>query len=366
LKEKNVKLLKVTPTEGFGNKLNGVLQGVLSAHMLDRCLMIDWIYSDVLSTSLSSSDFPQLTKPEKIPAKKLRSKKSLIFPSTAAKVNIQNYMRRKTRTEQVIEMKVGYRDKFCTYVSSSMDPFDLPEKYWKYLKKRKMLCTFLEGCILRNYIQPNNLLQTNINSFVKTWLKPDSISVALHVRMGDYVNIGEMGLEGKKDVRVPLSALDTFWHAALWKSKKLMRTTKKLHASFFLATDGQIALDSAKKAFKGQNFFHTIGKFQHSALKQPSDELESTYKMLTDWFLISKADIIIQGPWSSYVEKALVYSTLDQEILRCHAMDESIAVRTDFQVPNMTWGCTQNILQDTYKGPRAVEIRTLHQNFRSN
>jgi hypothetical protein len=134
----------------------------------------------------------------------------------------------------------------------------------------------------------------------------------------------------------------------------MMRKTRKNHTTFFLATDSQIALESAKKAFKGQNFFHSSGKFQHSRLKT-SDE-SSVYKMLTDWFLISKADVVVQGPWSSFVEKALVYSTLHQEIVRCHDQEESSSARASLVDPAKTWTCTHNILQDTPKGPRAVDI----------
>ena len=44
----NRTLLTITPLQGFGNKLNGVLQGAVGAYLMNRCLLIDWKYNDFL------------------------------------------------------------------------------------------------------------------------------------------------------------------------------------------------------------------------------------------------------------------------------------------------------------------------------
>ena len=86
-----------------------------------------------------------------------------------------------------------------------------------------------------------------------------------------------------------------------------------------------------------------------------SEDKSSAKKMLLDWYLLSEADIVIQGPWSSFVEKALVYSRKNQKIIRCHPLTNT-ETRKDWIVKLDGWACFQNLLKDTFKGPRAVDI----------
>lgn len=46
--------LTITPIKGFGNKLNGVVQGAVGAYIMNRCLLIDWNYNDMLSFTQES------------------------------------------------------------------------------------------------------------------------------------------------------------------------------------------------------------------------------------------------------------------------------------------------------------------------
>ena len=341
------KYIRITPTLGFGNKLNGVLQGALGAYWLNRCLIIEWSYRGQLSNS--SSWTAATAMHERI--------RSLTFPKSYK--DFQKLLRSSKNSALTLDMKVGYRDNFCRFVNSFASPIGLSERVREKMRQRKSLCIFLEGCILRGHLKPNRILQNKLNKIKNSWLKPDSVSVAIQVRMGDYISINKQykklgsDLMKSKDERIPPHVLNLFWVTAQAHASKDMIETSKKSVSYFLATDSRLALEDAKKVFPDQGIFYTFGNLRHSDLEVQDDSSEM--KMLLDWFLLAEADIVIQGPWSSFVEKALVYSLREQQIVRCHSSEDDKIFNKNLIRRKDGWACFINNLQDTEKGPRAVD-----------
>lgn len=338
--------LYVKPVSGFGNKLNGVLQGYLIAHILNRCLVIDWSYDELLSTSLHSTRKMLEMK---------RKGKTVRFPRGWKGVKKMIAMR--GRKPKILKLQVGFRDHFCTTIRSNDAELGLPKQLLKNMRKERTLCVFLEGCILQNFLRPNQELSRAIREVEKSWLKNESVSIAIQVRMGDYTSISpeeQHILNTTYDERIPYHILDLFWDTAKEQAEKEVQKRGMKYASFFIATDSALVREYARWAFREQNLHFTSGKFRHSDLD--GLDRETNLKMLADWYLISLADLVIQGPWSTYVEKALLNSSKKQQIFRCHNLNgETKYMNISMVSYKDDWGCFINILQDTSKGPRAVD-----------
>lgn len=346
--------LSITPNSGFGNMLNGVLQGYLIANMLNRCLHIHWRHDELLSTSMNytskmkdevdSGGFGGLGLGEP-------------FPSSAR--GLKKLIEIHERGAHNLNLDVGFRDRFCTMIRSNRVKLKLglEKQVLKSLRKHKTLCVFLEGCIFKHFLRPNNELSSAISKVENAWRRIDTISVAIQVRMGDYASIGPSEqniLNTGYDKRIPNHVLDLFWDTAKDQAEKEVHKRGMKFASFFIATDSAIASDDAKKAFQELDVYFTTGKLRHSDLG--SVDLDTDLKMLSDWYLISRADIVIQGPWSSYVEKALLNSARKQRIIRCRSLYAGSELNNRRIVKYKgDWGCFASVLQDTLKGPRAVD-----------
>lgn len=344
----NKKILRITPVQGFGNKLNGILQGAIGAYWLDRCLLINWSFNDHLRTSFQQQ-YPAFIK-------KTSDSYGLSFPSS-----FKGYENLKSikNNSPILDMKVGYRDRLCRLIASPMKiDLGLSQKNVKQLHDSKILCVFLERCILREILSPSSTVLDAIHSVQNEWLKPDSISIALHLRMGDSISIAREDqhfLKTSGDVRIPLEVLDIFWESVkmLAKKYKYENNTRKKAVSIFIATDSEISLEAAKTALRQEDLYYTSGIFLHSDLASRSDS--SSIKMLSDWFLLSKADIVIQGPWSSFLEKALVFSSQTQQIIRCNEMKPGFTKHRKPFLKKHNWACFLSSLRDTIKGPRTID-----------
>lgn len=253
-------------------------------------------------------------------------------------------------------MTVGYRDHFCTLINSYPHPLGLSKKRWVELQQSKNLCVYLEGCILRAQLKPNLVLKTELSKFKKGWLVADSVSIAIQVRMGDYMSVDEKfefrnSSTRKKDQRIPSGALSLIWAAAQKYASSIMLKTGKKFASYFVMTDSQGALDEAKKVFGEQDLHYTVGSLRHSDLEfqDPTSKL----RMLLDWFLLAEADVVVQGPWSTFLDKALVYSLYKQKVVRCQPFQDKVSIRSSIESQG-NWACVESILQDSRKGPRAL------------
>ena len=339
--------LSITPTSGFGNMLNGVLQGYLIAYVLNRCLVVHWSYGEFLSTSINHTNIMKLeAKVEGM---------QLSFPTSLK--GFKKLLATQERGVKNLKLDVGYRDQFCKVVRSNMSKLGLQSIHLKSLQKSKSLCVFLEGCILRHFLRPSRELSFAIRKIEAAWIRSDTISVAIQVRMGDYASISPSEqhiLKTSYDKRIPYSILDLFWDTAKEQAEKELHKRGKKFISFFVATDSTIASDDARRAFQEEDIHFTAGKLRHSDLG--STNRQTDLKMLADWYLISQADIVIQGPWSSYVEKALLNSARKQQIVRCHSLHDG-SERKNRRIISQKgdWGCFANVLQDTLKGPRAVD-----------
>ena len=347
------KLLRITPLQGFGNKLNGVLQGTLGAYWLDRCLLVNWNYGDLISTY--SQKKKQITDMNM----KYQSAQSLLNKEQRYEISFpksfKGFQKLKHYSNPIIDMKVGFRDRFCTIVQAQQLDLGLTKQSRERLKRSRILCVFLEKCILQNVLRPKEVLKASIGKIQQQWLRKDSVSIGIHLRMGDYISIkreDQHFLKTAGDERVPLHALDLFWEAVNLKVERVLKKKGEKNPSIFIATDNQVALDAAKYAISPGNLHYTEGVFRHSDLSYRNGS--SSIKMLTDWFLLSKADIVIQGPWSTFIEKSLVYSNKEQDIIRCHILPQKVTHENLFSQKN-GWGCFENVLKDTLKGPRAID-----------
>lgn len=344
------KILQVSPAQGFGNKLNGVLQGIVGAYLLDRCLILDWKYNNMLNISA-----PLLQKRYKtfegLAKFGVGSKK---FP--AKEKELVDLLHAKSLNDQLLIMHVGYRDRLCRLLlSPKFNKVSLGISYHSLSKKRKnrTLCVFLERCIMHQVVRPNVMLKNALNSFNKMWRK-NKILMAIQIRMGDYASYHDLKQSSHNiDERVPPRALNIFWKAAKAYERKYISDGGADSIDYFIATDNNFALEAAKVAFGSENILHTRGNFQHSDSK--SVDISSSLKMFLDWFLISEADIVIQGPWSTFVEKAIVFSAKKQHIIRCSNVKD-VVNELNWIVKDDDWICSQNVLRDTRKGPRAVEL----------
>ena len=348
----NKKFLRITPLLGFGNKLNGILQGALGAYWLDRCLLINWSYGDLLSTYLQK-EYTITGMKNLAVSRRPQNTKKISFPRSSKafkKLKVARY------SELILDMKVGYRDMFCTAVMAQQIDVGLTRQKREQLTRTNTLCVFLEKCILQNVVRPKVPLKISITKIKEKWMSNNSISIAAHIRMGDYISIEQEDqhvLKTGGDMRIPRHALDLFWKTVKFKAEEVLGKTEKSNFSIFMSADNQFALDDASHALGSGNVYHTKGSFRHSDLDYRNDS--SAIKMLTDWFLLSEADIVIQGPWSTFVEKALVYSNRKQHIIRCHILPQMVNHESLILQKN-GWGCFENVMKDTFKGPRAVDF----------
>ena len=284
---------------------------------------------------------------------KKQQNRKIPFPRSLKALRKLNFAR---YFDRILDMKVDYRDRFCTLLMTHQIDLGLTRQQREQLTGANTLCVFLEKCILQNIIRPKEMLKRSIAKTKEKWMSTDSISIAVHVRMGDYISIEQEDqhiLKTRGDERIPRHALAIFWETVNFKAKEMLSITGKREASIFLATDNQFALDDASHALGSGKVYHTKGSFRHSDLDHVNDS--STIKMLTDWFLLSEADVVIQGPWSTFVEKALVYSKRKQHIIRCHILPHRVN-HTSLILQKNGWGCFENLMMDTIKGPRAVDL----------
>lgn len=347
--------LTITPIKGFGNKLNGVVQGAVGAYIMNRCLLIDWNYNDMLSftqESVKKAEFNILKQ------KQARKKKLPKFYFPKGKLGFKKFVANKYTKEFVVEMGVGYRDRLCKLLHS-VEPnalsLGLSEQVIKKTQRKNSLCGFLEGCILHQVLTPSLELESILTDYRRMWLRNSTVSVAIQIRMGDRLSYHSTGIQGTQshDERIPIKMLKMFWMAAKSYAATVRSREGQTSTTYFIATDNRLALEAAKQALGPRNIFFIEGSFHHS--DSESEDKSSAKKMLLDWYLLSEADIVIQGPWSSFVEKALVYSRKNQKIIRCHPLTNT-ETRKDWIVKLDGWACFQNLLKDTFKGPRAVDI----------
>ena len=54
--------IRVAPVQGFGNQLNGVLQGLFSAAIFQKCLHIDWKFDELVGSNFRSRTFVTIGK----------------------------------------------------------------------------------------------------------------------------------------------------------------------------------------------------------------------------------------------------------------------------------------------------------------
>ena len=352
----NKKILRVTPVQGFGNQLNGVLQGMFGAYLLDRCLIIDWKFAGFLNISTPILQRRYATiRMNNVSKQSWKRKYHYIFPPRKRKLEDLTYS--ESFENELATMQVGYRDRLCRYLYSpkfSEVSLGISEHYTSKKRKSRTLCIFFENCMLRQILRPSATLINALNDYQRIVRKDNRGFIAIQIRMGDYNSYKEVGqITHSTDERIPARALKSFWKAAKACTKKFTSVNGKRSIGYFIATDNELALEAARAALGSQNILFISGSLHHSDSKSADEH--SLMKMLLDWFLLSEADIVIQGPWSTFVEKSIVFSKKEQRIIRCSSVKDNVSQLNLIAVED-DWACFQNMLKDTKKGPRAVEI----------
>lgn len=114
----NRRVIKIKPLQGFGNQLNGILQGVFIAAISNRCLQIDWKYTEVTDS---------IFKIETVKHSKVRTEStkidggSLKYKTISFPRKISNFEKNLNILKSGIDLQllVHYRDRLCHLLRSA-------------------------------------------------------------------------------------------------------------------------------------------------------------------------------------------------------------------------------------------------------
>jgi len=326
---RNVGVLRIKPVQGFGNQLNGVLQGFFGAAIFQKCLHVDWKYKELISSHF------QLERTSR-PTRKIEKK--LSFPNAEKFLSFSSLIKRKKGD---LTIHVHYRDRVCDVVRDTKTGISmklLSKEVDHLLRARGELCLFLESCMLRG------LLGSRDHAHERQNMHTEENIIVMHIRAGDSVAFPNISVT--QDERIPLTQLPLFWSTAE-KMGKMHRNPK-----YYIATDSVLVLDSAKARF-GEKLLHSQGIPSHDDLNSNHKNTD-TKKLLIDWLNLANAATVIHGPWSTFTEKALVYNYFQQQerlVVKC-ASKESDECSPESVIEESTeWFCTKSFMRDGPKGP---------------
>ena len=329
LEKRRIGAIHVRPVQGFGNQLNGVLQGFFAAAIFQKCLHIDWKYSELIS---SHFQLKRALEPMR------KSGKNISFPKSEEFLSSSSLIKRKKGD---IFLDVHYRDRVCDIVrnrrtgtSIKLLSFEIDHE----LRTRGELCLFLESCMLRGLLGFSERARKRQDIHIEEQM------IVMHIRTGDYVAFRNISLT--QDERIPLTQLPLFWRTAE-KVGKMQRNPK-----YYIATDSVYVLDSAKARF-GEKLKYSQGIPSHSDLN-PNHDNANTKKILIDWLTLANAGTIIHGPWSTFTEKALVYNHFQKKetlIVKCASKLSGECPSENVIEESPEWFCTRSFMRDGPKGP---------------
>jgi len=148
----------------------------------------------------------------------------------------------------------------------------------------------------------------------RSWKKINMLEnqnvIALHIRMGDKLAFSNIAQSG--DERIPWKELPLFFNAAIKVAENVSNVL------YFLATDNMQVIDMAKD-YLGKKLITIAGTPSHLDL-MPAYNKTGFWKLIMDWLMLAQADVIIHGPYSTFVEKALIYNYFQKKermIIKC-------------------------------------------------
>jgi hypothetical protein len=330
--------IQIAPIQGFGNQLNGVLQGLFSAAISQKCLHIDWKFDEIIGSNFRSGTFD--TKLEKRRSK--ARKRNLRFPARVSSYKkFANFLQ---NSKENLLLNVHYRDRFCElveHVNISRDLKFLPHEVENLLRVRGELCLFLENCLLQGLLESRK----HVDSHQTTFANGQDI-VALHIRTGDSFAFPNISVS--RDERIPLTQLHLFWKAA----EKLGKMRK--HPLYYVASDNSQVIESAKVYF-GDKLCTSEGLPSHVDLN-PMHGTSGSSKIIRDWLVLAEADLVVHGPWSTFTEKALIYNYYQKKrriIVKCTTEALKKCSNESIVEESGDWFCVRSTLRDSSKGPRS-------------
>ena len=332
--------IRVAPVQGFGNQLNGVLQGLFSAAIFQKCLHIDWKFDELVGSNFRSRTFVTIGKR----SSKAR-RRNLRFPAGVSSYKrFANFVQNSRKN---LLLDVHYRDRFCELVEHaniSRDLNLLPREVENLLRVRGELCLFLENCMLQGLLEFRERADIHQTSSENV---PDI--VVLHIRTGDSLAFSNISVS--RDERIPLTQLHLFWKAA----EKLGKMRKD--PRYYVASDNSQVIESAL-AYFGDKLSTSEGSPSHVDLN-PSHDTSSSLKIIRDWLTLAGADFVVHGPWSTFTEKALIYKHYQKKrriIIKCTMKVLDMCSNESIVEESREWFCVRSTMRDSSKGPRSYCI----------
>ena len=337
------------PGNGLGNQLFGFSQGVSLAKFSNRQLIIEWKFHELFKYTIDWKAH-----------KKFRSSKK--FYSLHHLLN--------STPDRTYTYEGSYRDKICSILSpASMSVLSKKEQDFrttllhlfrinssqatKWYEDR-VLCVQVLSCIFKHTLQPTRILRETIVSATKGVYKDEEL-ISLHIRLGDKemvkaITQKQTDIHYEKGRFLPMSFGIRMLEYAKEYGKLLKAKGKKVR--FFIATDTSSLTAIAKKSLGSSllslDDFGSIGLTEYGN----SDVL---LRAALDFSILSLSDHVICGPWSTFVNTALLWGrSPTQNIFQCkHEGDWSVfkGVRYD-QIKNESILCKRTVLKDYWKGAK--------------
>jgi len=319
----------VKPVNGFGNQINAVLQGFFIASRTSRCLEIKWALGKMLKTNFSRARTSQNVRSSKIKVE---------FPTTSTR--LKGLVRSANRQQHAdILLRTSVRDSFCNLAQGQQEIF-FADKGAKYRE-----CYTLERCILREIFVMSDEIEYSINE-----IRPDhdAVLIAVHIRMGDYV---AFDMKDSADIRFAEQNVPLVLEAAKISGLQICEKKRNCKVTrYFVASDSSEVQKIARRYF-GAGYLRTRGKSTHNFLM--GEGLDSLRKMLQDWLILSRADLVVLGPWSTFSEKSLLLRK-NRVAIRCVENKSMHCRKEDIILSNGNWMCVSTVVQDTWKGIRSI------------
>lgn len=296
-------VIRIKPLQGFGNQLNGIVQGVFIAALSNKCLQIDWKYRELTDSvfefeNLSptpSKERTEATKNEKVSLKY----DTIIFPTQMRtfekNLNVIN-------SRKDLHLLVHYRDRLCKLLRSAnrkffRDNFQMflsPDNFIA-LQRKGELCLYFESCIMQGFLKSSAIDRIKQSSILQ-----QRNMIALHIRTGDKFAFPNSSTLSSNDERIPSREIPVFFAAAKAIAKNFIN-----NSAYFLATDSLEVVKMGKDYF-GQKLITVAGDPAHLDLDTRYSNA-AFWKLILDWFMLTESKVVIHGPWSTFAEKALLY-----------------------------------------------------------
>ena len=337
------------PGNGLGNQLYGFAQGVSLAKFSKRQLLIEWKFHELFRYTVRW-----------LPHKKFLSSKK--FPSL-------HYMLRSSRASS-IAYEGSYRDKICSLLSpTALDNLSRSELDLRTALLRvflvnssqaeewyanRVICVRVVSCIFKNALEPTRVLRETLESVTSAVLVNEEL-ISMHVRLGDKEMLKAVA-QKQKDIHfekgrfLPMSFGIKMLEYALEYKSILKARGKKIR--FFIATDTPSFLEVARK-YLGSELLVVDGVGSIGLTEYGDSDV--MHRAALDFSLLSLADHVICGPWSTFVNTALLWGySPTKNIFQCkYESYWSVSKGASSSAfKSEAFSCRRTALRDYWKGAK--------------